>query len=858
MARRHNHQEAHKQLLLGCLLVCIFAGQTDVISAHHPHDTIEALAVRADCSELIVKARGIVYRSSDHGNTWIPTYGASTFTDGGDASIAYRDSDAFLLQGDQKHKLSRFTDGSWVRVNELNSNIGNRVPRSAIISGMNASRQGSRLVFVNASMVLAIDAAQQLLQSTNGGRTFESFGLRDQVCAVKIIADAIWVGLQAGGVAYVYLSDIEHGRQSWKRLSLLPSSSPSTSLAGAAVRPCARGGESILVGCADGTLWQLCDAKSDNDAIAWLVMRAPLMIADEIALQLPLVEKMLQRIDLRQNMRVFVEVLSNGDVLYASGHFVEVFSQQRREWSAISFNQGLLPVFDVVKLGIAQTTHLVSCTVGEASVDWLGTFSGVFRSVDSGAHWTKLDATTSIITSLASASLKNHVLLGLCSYGAGCRELSIEGDNLERARISDVFPDSLPFKQCMRYGLLQYSPNYATSGIKIMACSGRAYRLADFKHNFDQIMFPGANFGKVVHSIVFSPDFNRDSTVFLAGWGIGVIKSEDGGRTFSECWDGNGPSGIDARYDLVISPRYATDKRLAISYRGENMPGRDRLILPAGCTVEDAKHYYNETCHVYGGYNLKSSVALSTDGGKSWRHISDYGDWSVVGFVGRDDSSEEAQLFATQCGVLHRYDEGQQRWLPEAGGMTAGEGEQTAMTQQDLLPTHQKEGSGDSHAAVTHQDVLLAGLQHGGGVVVLRGNETHQWPSEHAQFGQTMLPGSSYLRGIGRLMAVAPGTQLVLFSTWNNVVRASDDNGKTWHDIYYLEQSSSQCESLNNCKRCRSTKHKEVGALNKTMSWRGDIHALCLDCRPGFSLVIPHRPRNGTFPAVACKKAPFT
>jgi hypothetical protein len=65
-----------------------------------------------------------------------------------------------------------------------------------------------------------------------------------------------------------------------------------------------------------------------------------------------------------------------------------------------------------------------------------------------------------------------------------------------------------------------------------------------------------------IHTIAFSPSFGADgsaenSTVFLSGWGIGVARSRDSGRSFEPIWDAYGADSPDAKVTLALSPNFA-------------------------------------------------------------------------------------------------------------------------------------------------------------------------------------------------------------------------------------------------------------------------------------------------------------
>ena len=107
---------------------------------------------------------------------------------------------------------------------------------------------------------------------------------------------------------------------------------------------------------------------------AWLVRSAPMMTADNHTRASPLLRQLPQRISLLQNVRALVGVLSNGDVLRM--FCTPAVTSLKYSVSSAGSGQQLSPTR--------------SCCLRVMLWRWLGTFSGVFRSVD-GRRWCQLD-----------------------------------------------------------------------------------------------------------------------------------------------------------------------------------------------------------------------------------------------------------------------------------------------------------------------------------------------------------------------------------------------------------------------------------------------------------------------------------
>ncbi len=154
--------------------------------------------------------------------------------------------------------------------------------------------------------------------------------------------------------------------------------------------------------------------------------------------------------------------------------------------------------------------------------------------------------------------------------------------------------------------------------------------------------------GKQVTSILLSPDYARDATMYLVAWtldsdgGQAVLRSTDGGQTFTRL--GGLPAGEELALTLAISPNFADDRTLfAGGARRESMGEGVWKSVDGGDTwtpvwngLGDLRVYGIELSSRYAEdqtvlawaryarirpFESGDSIQKSTDGGATWTRV---------------------------------------------------------------------------------------------------------------------------------------------------------------------------------------------------------------------------------------------
>ena len=244
--------------------------------------------------------------------------------------------------------------------------------------------------------------------------------------------------------------------------------------------------------------------------------------------------------------------------------------------------------------------HFSKITAADDSTLFLGGFCGLFRSPDKGCSWYKIETLLDLIVGIDISPLSNSSpTLALATYGRG---------------IYTADTDTLSWKvnNCglvnTRIGTIAYSPAFAQDKTVFAGSYGNIVKSTDggdrwspipaipprfspegaeyrIKARLRRAIFESGSpllkkfLAKVVLSwlkiniqhkpwiplvFAFSPSFAVDGTVFAGMSPQGLLRSLDGGSTFSLIWNGSG-SPVQS---LVISPAYAADRTLFASLPG--------------------------------------------------------------------------------------------------------------------------------------------------------------------------------------------------------------------------------------------------------------------------------------------------
>jgi len=220
-----------------------------------------------------------------------------------------------------------------------------------------------------------------------------------------------------------------------------------------------------------------------------------------------------------------------------------------------------------------QTPHFRDLALGGANADWfLGSFEGLFRSVDQGDTWVPLETMPVNVVrgmSVSSGNGSRHALL-LTTYGGGAyltsdlgKSWTVMNHGLITTRLADA----------------EFSPGSGGNGQVHVLARGRlmtapgpgkpwvANTLAD--HSFlarinNRIFGPTNRPVAWPMHIELSPTFADDETVLLGFRRAGIWLSEDAGASWNRDWVGP----TDYVTDMKISPNYSQDRTAFAAFRG--------------------------------------------------------------------------------------------------------------------------------------------------------------------------------------------------------------------------------------------------------------------------------------------------
>jgi len=345
---------------------------------------------------------------------------------------------------------------------------------------------------------------------------------------------------------------------------------------------------------------------------------------------------------------------AGGFILFASTWHEGIL---RSEDNGVTWNQYDYGLLKNKQANEYITPHFSIITIADDTTIFLGGFCGIFRSNDRAQSWYKLETLLDLIVGIDIVPLTNATFtVGITTYGRGIYSTSndslswnINNCGLVNARIGPIAysphyaEDKTVFAGC--YGHIVKSRDGGThwSAISVVppkfSVEGAKYRI---KNRLRQAIFEAQAplflrkfLSKLVQSwlkinisykpwiplgFAISPNFSVDQTVFVSMYPQGLLRSLDGGSTFSTIWNGFG----NPLRSLAISPTYNIDHLLFAS--------------------------------------LKNGIYRSRDSGESWEQIGDDFDLGNTQLVLSPDYTSDHTLFAGGSSGLFRTRDGGNTW----------------------------------------------------------------------------------------------------------------------------------------------------------------------------------------------------
>jgi len=164
----------------------------------------------------------------------------------------------------------------------------------------------------------------------------------------------------------------------------------------------------------------------------------------------------------------------------------------------------------------------------------------------------------------------DNVQLSVCTYDASCLSGAIDIGQLRDKNISRLPEGSLELvvrpdddlRENETESVLGYNNIAYSDGIGFFADQYGVLRYSDgFNGTFSRVDSVGFSEYSNVHATKFSPDFENDDTMFIAGFELGVFRSIDRGLTFEKVFNSatqpQVPTGSDS-VGLIVSPDFAS------------------------------------------------------------------------------------------------------------------------------------------------------------------------------------------------------------------------------------------------------------------------------------------------------------
>ena len=219
---------------------------------------------------------------------------------------------------------------------------------------------------------------------------------------------------------------------------------------------------------------------------------------------------------------------------------------------------------------------------------FLAGFDGFFKSTDRGQEWKKIEILpVMLIRGFGiSPSFNDNYCVGITTYGGGAY------NSIDRGNSWEVLNFGL---RTTRLSDIEYSPDYWKDQLIFSASSQRFLIFNNHPNRWRQVQLeydgwrkPAARILKRVFNvpnehllkkrhrakiwpmaIAISPEYIKDHTIFIGTRRHGVLKSQNGGVSWSSIDNWRWPIGF--IYSLCVSPNFGSDQTLFAAVRGHGI-----------------------------------------------------------------------------------------------------------------------------------------------------------------------------------------------------------------------------------------------------------------------------------------------
>ena len=582
--------------------------------SYNPDQAIAAVTTSEDGQTVFTISRGQLLRSDDGGFSWqriMKDMFCFEQSCGGYkgqyllASPSY-DTDKTVFFGSEKYGLRKSIDGghNWLLVGQdmfriCSGRVGGK-GRLSLSPGFGSTDQV--LLVVGQSKDPARATSYFLYRSEDGGKSFEKIhfdpavgGLKECAVLYSVSENIHFLGTESGD-----LLGSTDGGKSWARVEGLKISS------------------SLIAGKSGGqeepsnlTLY-LMGEKDVAEVDITVTSGGELQVDQTTMLNVP------------GNSRAFLNMASSQGA--ESGHTALFLLKSGRDSTVVvSRDNGqrwsLVQAYELIGEPEASD-HIINTLGYEEFYDvwivpgtetvYLGAFQGLFRSDDNAKTWNLLDTVSGWITGLSvGPAADGGYQLGFCTELQGCYGRSYGISSIEYDELAPLLPSSSSdfVNTSSHLDMVVVSPTYDKDGIILRSATGKDQNIKgllrmsstdtiDSSWSFVNLppLDPNEKY-VVVHAIDFSPGFDQDKTVFVAGHNIGLTISTDGGESFELLWDPRKNSVNGTVTTVALSPDYETDGTIVV-------------------LVDDYAKWGN-TNHL----SYTADVYISKDNGHMWKKI---------------------------------------------------------------------------------------------------------------------------------------------------------------------------------------------------------------------------------------------
>ncbi|MEB3342485.1 YCF48-related protein [Okeania sp.] len=612
--------------------------------AHRPHDVVTHIELSPNYQQdqtVLIVVRNNLYRSSDGGISWQRITQGLDYSSFSITDLEFsRQNDGLAFLGTEGDGIYRSSDKglTWQNTSEGLDEL--------VIDYISVSPTSSKIVLASISDRLYLtqnsgDSWQQVFQSKN---PIQALGFsNDGKLVIAANTNELLVSRDSG----------KTWQERERTASGLPLDTPIVAI-------------ESMVGQTVGSMWLATETQgifqTTDQGKTWTKQANP--IANEIVQDLKIIPSS------QNEPQLFVSTANTG-LFYLDG----------QEWQPRT--QGLKTDVQAQQMKQPNFTQLEFSPDG--SVTFLAGFDGLFKSEDRGQKWQDLE--TILRSTVVAMAVSNDSTLATVDY-VGNINLSKDGGKtwkiaqkgLQLPWFTGNFESVEPNYDPRRYFDVAFSPNYdqdqtlwasllwtkvATSqdggiswlvssmpkeerGLTIgvspdfsndknvytLAQSGNIYQSQNGGQDFKKVGEVPSLRGNYGPSIVLSPNFASDRTIYVTG-NKGIYQSTDGGKNWEAITE-NIALAQAGKMQIVISPGFAQDKTLFVSTRDQGLfksqdggktwnqqftiPGID-TNSPALEAIAISPNYDNDQTLVVSvqGFGLYKSE----NGGQSFKQITD-------------------------------------------------------------------------------------------------------------------------------------------------------------------------------------------------------------------------------------------